>query len=94
VGQCCLCLKRSGLGRCAKRVTRDAEDGVTASAAGRARSQVCVVLEEVTWQAGVNSSRQPETSHPSSRSGRLACLDLAFAGSELATCASFRISWG
>jgi hypothetical protein len=61
---------------CAKRVTRDAEDGVTASAAGRARSQVCVVLEEVTWQAGVNS-RQPETSHPSSRSGT--CLDLATA---------------
>ena len=35
-----------------KRVTRDAEDGVTARAAGRARSQVCVcvVLEKVTWQ--------------------------------------------
>jgi citrate lyase beta subunit len=94
VGQCCLSLKRSGLGRCAKRVTRDAEDGVTARAAGRARSQVCVVLEEVTWQAGVNSSRQSETSHPSAAEAVHLLAWIAFAGSELATCASFRISWG
>lgn len=67
VGQCCLCLKRSGLGRCQKsdegcRGRCDCEGGGTGSLAHKC---VCVVLEEVTWQdrAGrqaskcVNSSR-------------------------------------
>lgn len=65
VGQCCcLCLERSGLGRCAKRVTRDADDGVTASVSvvlGRSHmAGKCKQQQQAGRKAARNKPQSPE----------------------------------